>query len=557
MKTNTGVESRIKSDDLAPSPASEPTLLKEGDSEHRPEIQPDGDESQPDGETTVEAETKQSFFNRHRWLLAVVGASALTFGAVSGWRWWQFIHTHVSTDNAQIEGHISPVAPKISATVQKVLVKDGELVKAGQTLVILQDEDLQLKIQQNEANLNAAKAQLKSSADTGSLTANTNTTQIQQAESNLAAQQAGVVAAETNVKQAESEIKAAEAQLQQAELGVSAAKSQLEGALAGVEAQKARIRQAESGVSAARAKVVQAETEVNKTKTDLQRYEYLFGQGAIPAQQQDTARAAFNSARANLTVANEGVGQAEAQVNDARAQLQQAQAQVKSVQSQLQQAQAQVDSARARLQQAEAQVDNSRAQVQKSIAEADASRSQVAETKASTQKVVVQQDQTESAQAQVKEAEAALALARQQLEYTVIKAPVSGYVGQLTGEVGQKVQPGQPLLAVVPLQTEEIYVRANFKETELKDLRVGEPAEVRVDAYPGEVFRAKVEGLSPATGAQFALLPPDNATGNFNKVVQWLPVRLTFLPDADPQHKLRAGLSVYVTVNTAAVEKGQ
>ena len=557
MKTNTAVESRVKSDDLEQSVASEPVLLKEGESESRPEIKPDGDESKPDGETTVEAKTKPSFFNRQRWLLAVVGASALAFGGVSGWRWWQFQHTHVSTENAQIEGHISPVAPKISATVKQVLVKDGDLVKAGQTLVILQDEDLQLKIQQMEANLNAAKAQLKSSADTVSLTANTNTTQIQQAQSNLEAQQAAVVAAETNVKQAESEIKAAEAQLQQAELGVSAAKSQVEGALAGVEAQKARVRQAESGVSAARAKVVQAETEVSKTKTDLQRYEYLFGQGAIPAQQQDTARAAFNTAQANLTVANEGVGQAEAQVNDARAQLQQAQAQVKSAQSQLQQAQAQVESARSRLQQAEAQADNARAQVQKSVAQADASRSQVAETKASTQKVVVQQDQTESAQAQVKQAEAALALARQQLEYTVIQAPVSGYVGQLTGEVGQKVQPGQPLLAVVPLETEAIYVRANFKETELKDLRVGERAEVRVDAYPGEVFRAKVEGLSPATGAQFALLPPDNATGNFNKVVQWLPVRLSFLPEADPQHKLRAGLSVTVTVNTAAVEKGQ
>lgn len=551
MKHNTAVESKVKSD-LEPAPANEQNLLQEGESESPPELPPEGDESDPDGETNIEAKTKPSVFNWRRLLLAVVGASLLVFGAVSGWRWWQFIHTHVTTENAQIEGHISPVAPKIAATVKEVRVKEGEFVKAGQTLVILQDEDLELKIEQMEANLNAAKAQLQSAADTVLLTASTNSTQIDQAESNLQAQQAGVVTAETTVKQAESEIKAATAQLQQAELGVTAAKSQLEGAIAGVEAQKARVRQAESGVSAARAKVVQAETEVRKTQTDLQRYEYLFDQGAISAQQQDTARAAFNSAQANLTVANEGVGVAEAQVNDAVAQLQQAEAQVKSAESQVEQAQAQVDSARSRLEQAKAQVDNARSQVQKSIAQTDASRSQVAETKAAAQKVVVQQDQTQSYQAQVKQAEAALALARQQWEYTAIKAPVSGYVGQLKGEVGQKVQPGQPLLAVVPLETEAIYVQANFKETELKDLRVGQQAEVRVDAYPGEVFPAKVEGISPATGSQFALLPPDNATGNFNKVVQWLPVRLNFLPDADPQHKLRAGLSVTVTVNTDA-----
>jgi membrane fusion protein (multidrug efflux system) len=106
---------------------------------------------------------------------------------------------------------------------------------------------------------------------------------------------------------------------------------------------------------------------------------------------------------------------------------------------------------------------------------------------------------------------------------------------------------------VVPLQSDRIYVQANFKEKELKDLRIGESAEVKADAYPDDVFRATVAGISPATGAKFALLPPDNATGNFNKVQQWVPVRLTFVPNADPQHKLRAGLSVRVTVNTAAV----
>ena len=303
-------------------------------------------------------------------------------------------------------------------------------------------------------------------------------------------------------------------------------------------------------MNAARAKVAQAEAEVTRTQQDVERYQTLFAEEVIPAQRLETAQAAFAEAQASLTVVQQGVGQAQATVNNAQSQLQQAQAQVVSSQAQLAQAQAEVKTAQARLQQANAQVSYAQAVVEKSLAQTSASEAEVAETQASGQEVVVQQDQTLLAEAQMKQAEASLALARQQLSYTTITAPVSGYVGQLTAEVGQKIQPGQPLLAVVPLQNDAIYVEANFKETELKDLRVGETAEVEVDAYPGEVFQAKVTGISPATGSQFALLPPDNATGNFNKVVQWVPVRLAFAPNGDPQHKLRAGLRVEVSVDT-------
>ncbi|CAH2572855.1 putative multidrug resistance protein EmrK [Planktothrix rubescens] len=238
-------------------------------------------------------------------------------------------------------------------------------------------------------------------------------------------------------------------------------------------------------------------------------------------------------------------------MNNAQSQLQQAQAQVVNSQAQLAQAKSAVKTAQARLQQAKAKVGQAQAEVEKSQAQAGASQAQVAETQASGQEVVIKQDQTQLAQAQIKQAQASLALARQQLAYTTITAPVSGYVGQLTAEVGKKIQPGQPLLALVPLKTDDIYIEANFKETELKNLRVGEMALVRVDAYPGEIFRATVTGISPATGAEFALLPPDNATGNFNKVVQWVPVRLAFVANADPEHKLRAGLSITVSVETA------
>jgi membrane fusion protein (multidrug efflux system) len=147
---------------------------------------------------------------------------------------------------------------------------------------------------------------------------------------------------------------------------------------------------------------------------------------------------------------------------------------------------------------------------------------------------------------------AELALARQQLKYTAIAAPVTGYVGELTAQVGQKVQVGQALMSLVPLQADQIYVEANFKETALGKLHIGQQAEVEVDAYPGEKFPATIAGISPATGSQFALIPPDNATGNFNKVVQWVPIRLVFDANADPQHRLRPGLSVTAIVDTTS-----
>ncbi|WP_013322328.1 HlyD family secretion protein [Gloeothece verrucosa] len=402
-----------------------------------------------------------------RGLMLLITLSLFGVGGLWGWRWWQFGQTHVTTDNAQIQGHLSPISAKISATVQQVLIEDGDPVEAGQILIILEDQDLNLKIQQAQANLRAAQAHLKTARDTVSVTRQTNPTQVQQAQSKLASSQSAV------------------------------------------SAEQANVHQMQAKVETEQANVAQAQTLVNKTLADFRRYEFLYEQGAVSAQQFDTARAAYEDARSHLAATNKTVAQAQAEVKNAQAQLKQAQAQV------------------------------------------EAARGQVAETQVSGQTVTVQTDQQQEAQAQVEQAKAALALARQQLKYTLIKSPIKGTIGQLTAQMGQKVQPEQPLLSVVPLQTERVYVQANFKETQLGKLHIGQPADIEVDAYPQEKFHATIAGISPATGASFALIPPDNATGNFNKVVQWVPVRLVFNRNADPQHKLRPGLNVKVTVNTA------
>jgi membrane fusion protein (multidrug efflux system) len=152
------------------------------------------------------------------------------------------------------------------------------------------------------------------------------------------------------------------------------------------------------------------------------------------------------------------------------------------------------------------------------------------------------------ASAKVLSARASRDRAALDLSYTHIVAPSDGVVSRKTVEVGQYVQAGQPLLDVVPL--EDVWVVANFKETEIRDVTAGDAAEVRVDAYPGRVFKGHVESLSPATGARFSLLPPDNATGNFTKVVQRIPVRIRMDGPVDATHPLRPGMSVTATVVT-------
>jgi membrane fusion protein (multidrug efflux system) len=147
----------------------------------------------------------------------------------------------------------------------------------------------------------------------------------------------------------------------------------------------------------------------------------------------------------------------------------------------------------------------------------------------------------------VRQAEAALQAARLDLSYSEIRAPLTGVITRKSVHVGNRVQPGEPLMAIVPV--DRLYVTANFKETQLTDVRVGQPADLQADIYPGYVYRGRVDSISVGTGAAFALLPPENATGNWVKVVQRVPVKVV-LNDKPPADKLlRMGLSIEVTID--------
>jgi len=199
---------------------------------------------------------------------------------------------------------------------------------------------------------------------------------------------------------------------------------------------------------------------------------------------------------------------------------------------------------RQRFEQAETDARKGEAAVAKTRAALSAEQNQLA---------VLRSQQREEA-AKLQQALATLRLARHQLEDTVIRAPVSGVAGNRAGQVGQYVKAGSQLLSLVPLS--RVYVTANFKETQLTRMRPGQLAEVSVDAYPDLTLDGRIESFAPASGAQFSLLPPDNATGNFTKIVQRVPVRIA-LPANNPlTGRLRPGLSVTVTIDTRNAGEG-
>jgi len=396
-------------------------------------------------------------------ILAVAGVGAIAAGAF-GFHWWQYASTHQETDDATVTGHIHQISARVPGTVQQVLVNDNQLVKAGQPLVKLDPRDYQIRLQQAQADL--ASAEQKA-----------NTAQINIALSAKNAQ--------SSTTQSQGDIGKAQAAIAQA---------------------KAQVAEAQAGVPQAQAQLAEAQANLQKSQADYNRYTTLFSEGAVSAQQRDTARQAYQVAQAQERAAEEAVRQAQAKVAQSNQAVETAQANLTSSQGELQ------------------------------GAEAKGIQTRVSQSDYGTAKTAI-------AQALV-----ALRNARLQLSYTTITAPTDGKIGRKTVEVGQQVQAGTPLMALVD---NEYWVTANFKETQLERMRPGQRVEVKLDSFPHKTFMGRVDSISPASGAQFALLPPDNATGNFTKVVQRIPVKVVL--DADSvrgyESLITPGMSAVVTVD--------
>jgi membrane fusion protein (multidrug efflux system) len=253
------------------------------------------------------------------------------------------------------------------------------------------------------------------------------------------------------------------------------------------------------------------------------------GEAEVAARQADIA-----SIQRQIALQRSLVVQAQAAVGGAEADLTQARQDHDRYQALSRQdfaSRQRLESATASLQRAEAGVDQARAAVT-----------------AAQDRLPVLQAEQQKAEAALRASEASLELARTDLDRTLIRAPVDGVVGNKGVRVGEFVAPGAQLLGIVPLPS--VYVVANFKETQLADMRVGQPVEIEVDAWPDQVLHGRVESVAPGTGAQFSLLPPENATGNFTKIVQRVPVRIALPADNPLAGLLRPGLSVVASVDT-------
>lgn len=394
-----------------------------------------------------------------RWRIAAV---VLVVVVIVGGIVWLRTRGHESTDDAQVDGRILPVAARVGGTVIKVGVDNNQAIGAGTVLVQIDPRDYQVAVDRAKADLADAEA---------NATAATTEVPIARVETG-----AGVTTASGGVVQAEASLSALEHEVQAAQANLLAA----------------RARQREKEALAVRA------------ARDVERLRPLAQKDEIPQQQLDAAVSQSDAARAAADAATSEIVAAQSAVTVAQQRVAQARG------------------------------------------AADQARASLTTARTAPQQLKVSQAHAAAADARVRQARSVLDQAELNLQYTTIRAAGSGIVSRKSVEIGQVIQPGQPLMAVVDL--EHTWVIANFKETQLKSMRPGQKAEVDVDALGGRTFKGHVDSIAAATGAKFSLLPPENATGNFVKVVQRIPVKIFLEPGEDPDHLLRPGMSVTPTV---------
>lgn len=360
---------------------------------------------------------------------------------IAGFAYWRYRQTHVSTDDAYIDGRIHLVSARIQGNVTEVLVKDNQPVRAGDPLLRLDPEPFAVR------ESGAASAVAAGAGD-------------------VAAARADLVAAGADV---------------------TAAVKDLEGA-------RAQRAQLSAGIEAARARTSLAAARRSQASRDAARMKQLFERQVI-------SRETFEKAQTDAEVAG-----------------------------------AQDDVAKEELRLAEAALPTQEAIIAQKGAVVSQRRSVATQREARIRQL----------EAQVRQRESALEEAKLLHRYTSILSPVDGYITRKAVEAGQVVSPGQSLLAIAAL--DNVWVVANYKETDIERIRPGQEVEIRVDTFKGRKFKGTVDSIMAGTGSAFALFPPENASGNYVKVVQRVPVKIVLSRGEDPGHILRIGMSVVPTI---------
>ncbi|MEX2146168.1 MAG: HlyD family secretion protein [Candidatus Rokuibacteriota bacterium] len=407
-------------------------------------------------------------------VLAVLAmVAAVTFG---GTMWYRFL-THVSTDDAYVEGTISPVSAKVGGHVVELLVRDNQAVRKGDVLLRVDARDYEARRDQLRAAVAVAEAGVRAARSEVPLVRDVTRAQVDEGRAALQSTLVGVKASESAVEEA-----------------------------------RARLEARRAATDAMRADVAAAESSERRAARELERMRSLVKDDFVSRRELDEAQAAHETASAVREATQRRLAQTEKDIQQAEAELASRMLAI--------------EGARQR------------------VAE---SRGALARAEGQGHQVTVKDAEVLRAEAQLKEAQADLAVAELALEHTVVRAPLDGIVSRRAVEVGQIVQLGQPLLAIVPLH--DVWVVANFKETQLTRVRPGMKAAVTIDSFPGKTFTGIVHSLSAGTGSRFSLLPPENATGNWVKVVQRVPVKILLEEKeiGNPQ-PLRAGMSAVVTI---------
>ncbi len=392
-------------------------------------------------------------------LILLVLVLVLAAGATTVWLHYR---DQVSSDDANVDGHITAVAPKVSGNVIEVAVLDNQPVKAGQVLVRIDPRDYQAKVDMAKADVLRAESQARSAQQMVPLTSDTT--------------QSASTAASAALADAEAEQQRSRAAFEQAS-GADIAVAQ------------ANVRAKQASNDRAQADLARMKPLVDKAEISKLQYDAYTAAARVAESELQAAQDKLSSVRTDAAIRQAAVTAAESRVNQARAQL--------------------------------------------------------ASSVANQKQVGIRTSEVGTASAAIAAARANLEAAELQLSYTTIVSPIDGVVTRKSVEVGQLVQPGQGLMTVIPLQ--DTWVTANFKETQLANVRTGQRAEIHVDMYGKSVW-GHVDSIAGATGSKMSLLPPENATGNFVKVVQRIPVKI--LVDHQDALVLRPGMNVDVTIYT-------
>ena len=393
-----------------------------------------------------------------------IAVAAIVVGLLVAGAWVWMTAGRESTDDAQVDAHVTPISARVGGIVQKLKVVDNQQVEAGAVLVELDPRDYQIA--------------------------------VDKARAELADSEASVLVARSNIPIVSTA----------ASSGVTTAQQAVEQAQGGIDQGQREVDAARARLATAHARVREMQANATKGARDVERLRGLLAKDEVSQQQYDATvataeaqKAATDSAQAQVAEVEAGIRVVEIRLAQARAGEQQARATLRSAQT-------------------------------------------------APQQIAATEARAASAEARVQQAKAALAQAELNLQYTVVKASAKGIVSRRSAEVGQVIQAGQPLMALIEL--DNVWITANFKETELTNMRAGQRATIRVDAYGRREFKGKVDSIAAATGARFSLLPPENATGNYVKVVQRVPVKIVLDGGQDPEHLLRPGMSVVPTIYT-------